>query len=300
MSRNSPPPFLVIAAAVLCVSAGSILVRLAEAPALTVAFYRIALASVILSPFAWRSSLACWPRLTRRQAAALVGAGVALGLHFGAWIASLSFTSVAASVLLVNTAPLFTLGFSRFFLGEGVRPLTLLAMAVAMAGAVLIAAGDWTGGAASLKGAALALAGALALSLYHVTGRGLRYALPLNAYVLAVWGGAALTLAAVAAVLQAPLLSFSARSFGFFLALAVIPTLGGHGLVNLALRLLPAPTVGLFLLGEPVGAGLLAYLVLGETPSRLTLAGGALVVAALVTTVVAERSPARVRASPSS
>lgn len=289
MSRSSPPPFLVIAAAVVCVSAGSILVRLAEAPALTVAFYRIALASVILSPFAWRASLACWPRLTQRQTAAMVGAGVALGLHFGTWIASLSFTSVAASVLLVNTAPLFTLGFSRFFLGEGVRPVTLLAMAVAMAGAVLIAAGDWTGGAGSLKGAGLALAGAVTLSLYHIIGRGLRHALPLNAYLLAVWGGAALTLAAVTAVLQAPLLGFSARSFGFFLALAVIPTLGGHGLVNLALRLLPAPTVGLFLLGEPVGAGLLAYLILGETPALLTLAGGALVVAALVAVVVAEQ-----------
>lgn len=289
MSRSSPPPYLVIAAAVLCVSTGSILVRMAEAPALSVAFYRIALASLILAPFAWRAGLACWPRLTRRQTAALVSAGVALGLHFGTWIASLSFTSVAASVLLVNTAPLFTLGFSRFFLGEGVKPVTLLAMAVAMAGAVLIAAGDWTGGAASLKGAGLALAGAVTLSLYHVIGRGLRHALPLKAYVLGVWGGAALTLALLAGALRAPLLDFSTRSFAFFLALAVVPTLGGHGLVNVALRLLPAPTVGLFLLGEPVGAGLLAYLILGETPLLLTLAGGALVVAALVAIILGEK-----------
>jgi len=160
---------------------------------------------------------------------------------------------------------------------------------VAMAGAVLIAAGDWSGGAASLKGAGLALAGALTLSLYHVIGRGLRHALTLDAYLLAVWGGAALTLALLAAVLHAPLLSGSPRSFAYFLALAVVPTLGGHGLVNVALRLLPAPTVGLFLLGEPVGAGLLAYLILGEAPVLLTLAGGALVLAALATIVLLEK-----------
>lgn len=289
MSRLSSSPYWVVAAAVVCVSTGSILVRMAEAPALTVALYRIGLASAILSPFAWRAGLRAWPALPGRQAAALAGAGVALGLHFGTWIASLSYTTVAASVLLVNTAPLFTLAFARVFLGEGVRPATLLAMTAALLGAVAIAAGDWRGGAASLRGTGLALAGAVTLSLYHVIGRGLRHALPLNAYVLAVWTGATLTLALLALLWGAPLWGFSPRSLLCFLALAMVPTLGGHGLINIALRLLPAPTVGLFLLGEPVGAGLLAYLLLGETPALPTLAGGALVVAALVAVVVVEK-----------
>ncbi len=289
MTRPWLSPYLVMAAAVVCVSSGSILVRLAAAPALSVALYRIALASAILSPFAWRAGLESWPRLARRQTLAMVASGVALGLHFGTWIASLSFTTVAASVLLVNTAPLFTLGFSRLFLGEGVSRTTASAMAVAMLGALAIAAGDWQGQTGSLWGAGLALAGGIALAFYQVIGRGLREALPLNAYVLAVWGVAALTLALLALLWRAPLWGFSAQSAVCFLALALLPTLGGHGLINLALRLLPAPTVGLFLLGEPVGAGLLAYLILGETPAGLTLAGGGLVVAALFAIVLLDK-----------
>jgi drug/metabolite transporter (DMT)-like permease len=119
------------------------------------------------------------------------------------------------------------------------------------------------------------------MSLYHVIGRGLRAALPLEAYVLAVWSTAAATLAALSFAARVSLTGYSPRTYAFLLALAVVPTLGGHGLVNRSLRLLPAPTVGLFLLGEPVGATILAYLLFHEVPSAWTLAGGAVVLAAL-------------------
>lgn len=274
-----PGPYLTLGTAVACISVGSILVRLAQAPALAVAFHRIFLASVLLGAFALPSLVRSWPGLSRRHLFALLGAGVALGVHFATWIASLSFTSVAASVLLVNMAPLFTLVFSRVVLGERVSRTVAIAMALALFGAVLIAAGDWQGG--SLKGDALALAGAVTLSLYHVAGRGLRGALPLTAYVLGVWGTAAATIALIAAVAGVPLLGYPPRTIAFFVALAVVPTLLGHGLVNRSLRRLPAPTVGLFLLGEPVLASLLALVTFGERPGAWALAGGAVILGAL-------------------
>jgi len=280
-------PYLTLGTAVACISVGSILVRLAQAPALAVAFHRIFLASVLLSAFALPSFVRSWPGLSRRHVFALLGAGVALGVHFATWIASLSFTSVAASVLLVNMAPLFTLVFSRVVLGERVSRTVGIAMALALLGAVLIAVGDWQGG--SLLGDGLALAGAVTLSLYHVAGRGLRSALPLTAYVLGVWGTAALTIALIAAVAHVPLLGYPPRTIAFFLGLAVVPTLLGHGLVNRSLRRLPAPTVGLFLLGEPVLASLLAYAVFGERPGAWALAGGAVILGALAV-VTAEGS----------
>jgi len=83
-----------------------------------------------------------------------------------------------------------------------------------------------------------------------------------------------------------PLAPFPPRTWLVFLALALVPTIGGHGLVNKALRSLPAPTVGLFLLGEPLGASLLALVVFGEAPGPWTLAGGAVVLAALVLVAV--------------
>jgi drug/metabolite transporter (DMT)-like permease len=268
------------------VSLGSILVRLAQAPPLAVAFYRVFLASLFLAPFAVATAARTWPGLPSRPRWLLVGCGVSLALHFATWITSLSYTSVAASVLLVNTAPLFTVMFARLFLHEAPSVLVLAATGLALVGAALIAAGDWSAsGLGSLTGVALALAGAVTMSIYHVIGRGLRDALPLNAYVLAVWATAATTLGLVNVVARTPF-SLPPRSFAVLAALALVPTLAGHGLVNRSLRELPAPVVGLFLLGEPIGASVLAYGLFGEVPGGWTIAGGVIVLLALALVVL--------------
>jgi len=278
-------PYVVLGLAVVLVSFASVLVRLAAAPALSVAFYRVTLASLLLLPFAARDARRSYPTLGRRRVLLLAGAGVALALHFATWIASLSYTSIAASVLLVNTAPLFAIALARVFLDEPAPRVVVVATPLALAGAALIAFGDREAAPTSLFGNLLALAGAVALAAYHVIGRGQRSALPLNAYVLGVWTSAAATLGLLALALQAPFGGFEARTWLAFLGLALIPTLGGHGLVNKSLRLLPAPTVGLFLLGEPVGASILAWLLLAEVPPESTVVGGVVVLAALALVV---------------
>jgi drug/metabolite transporter (DMT)-like permease len=274
-------PYVTLSVAVLFVSFGSIFVRLAAAPALAVSFYRVALAALVLLPFAAGDARRSWPALGRRRALLLVAAGLALALHFATWIASLSYTTVASSVLLVNTAPLFAIALSQVFLHEKPSRTVLLAIPAAFTGAALIAFGDWTGAPGSLLGNGLAVAGAVTVAVYQVVGRGLRNALPLNAYVLGVWGTAALALAGLARGFGVPLGGYPRRTWLVFLALALVPTIGGHGLVNKSLRSLPAPTVGLFLLGEPVLASLFAWLLFAEVPGFWTLTGGALVLAAL-------------------
>jgi drug/metabolite transporter (DMT)-like permease len=275
--------------AVVCTSTGSIFVRLAQAPPLAVAFYRVFLASAVLVPFAGPALARACPSLGARSRLLVLGSGLALGLHFATWIASLGHTSVASSVLLVNTSPLFSLAFSRLFLGEPVAPAVLGATGFCLAGVGLIAAGDWGQAPSSLLGNGLAVAGAVTQSAYHVIGRGLRGALPLSAYVLAVWSAAALTLAAAAALAGTPFLGHSPRAVACFVALALVPTLGGHGLVNRSLRVFPAPTVALFLLGEPIGAAVLAYLLFAERPGPWTLLGGALVLMGLAVLLLRQR-----------
>jgi len=274
-------PYVTLVLAVLLVSVGAILVRLAAAPPLAVSFYRMAIATLILGPFAWGDARRSWPALAPRPRLLLVAAGVALALHFATWIASLSHTSVAASVLLVNTAPLFAIVMSRVFLHEKPPLAVQVAIPIAMAGAAVIALGERASSPASLFGNLLAVAGALTLATYQVIGRGLRDTLPLNAYMLAVWGTATFTLAGLTAAFGTRFGHYPVRTWLLFTALAVVPTLGGHGLANRALRSLPAPTVGLFLLGEPVIASLLAFALFGETPGPTTLAGGAVVLVAL-------------------
>jgi drug/metabolite transporter (DMT)-like permease len=274
-------PWLTLSLAVLFVSFGAILVRLAAAPPLAVSFYRVAIASLVLLPFAHRDARRSWPLLDGRHRALLLAAGLALALHFATWIASLSYTTVASSVLLVNTAPLFAIVLSRLFLHEKPPLVVQVAIPIAFAGASLIAFGDWTGSPGSLLGNGLALAGAVTLAVYQVVGRGLRDALPLNAYVLGVWSAAACVLVVLALSSGVVLDGYPPRTWLVFTALAIVPTLGGHGLVNKSLRAFPAPTVGLFLLGEPVLASILAWLTFREVPGPWTLAGGAVVLAAL-------------------
>lgn len=282
-------PYVILTAAVVCVSFGSILVRLADAPALAVAFYRVGLASLLLAPFAARTARRAWTRLTPRQHAAVLASGVALAVHFATWIASLAYTSVAASVLLVNTTPLFSVALASLVLRERVRGAVALAGLPALAGAGLIAYGDWSVGPEPLQGDLLALAGAGALSAYHIAGRALRDALPLEAYLLAVWSAAGVVLIAISLALGTPLGGYDGRTWLALVGLAIVPTLGGHGLANRSLRALAAPTVGLFLLGEPLGAASLAWLLWGETPGPWTVAGGGFVVASLVLVVLAGR-----------
>jgi drug/metabolite transporter (DMT)-like permease len=279
-------PWVTVSLAVVFVSFGAVLARLAAAPALAVAFYRVALASLVLLPFAARPASAALPRLAPRHRVLLAASGAFLALHFATWIASLSFTTIASSVLLVNTAPLFAIGLSRAFLAERAPRVVLVALPVALVGSALLALGDYTGDPGSLRGNLLALAGAATLAAYQVIGRGLRDALPLTPYVLGVWATAAAVLAALAAASGVALAGFPARTWLAFLGLALVPTIGGHGLANKALRSLPAPTVGLFLLGEPLGASILAFLVFGETPGPWTLVGGSFVLAALALVVI--------------
>lgn len=283
-------PYLFLWLAVVFVSFGAILVRVADAPALAVSFYRVALASLILLPFAGPDARRSWPTITPRQRVILLGAGVALALHFATWIASLSHTSIASSVLLVNTAPIFAVLLARLFLHERAPAVVLVAIPIASVGAALIAFGDHAAAPGTLFGNLLALAGAVTLAAYQVIGRGLRAALPLNAYILGVWSTAAVCLAALAFALGVPLTGYGTRTWLAFVALALVPTIGGHGLANKSLRLLPAPTVGLFLLGEPVGASILAWLLFGEVPGPWTLVGGAIVLGALAL-VLTRRQP---------
>ncbi|HVQ30463.1 MAG TPA: DMT family transporter [Vicinamibacteria bacterium] len=274
-------PYLVLLLAVAFVSVGSVLVRLAQAPPLAVAFYRVTFATLLIAPLAWPDARRSLGSLSSRSRLLLVASGIALALHFATWIASLSYTSIASSVLLVNTAPIFAVILSRLFLHERVSGAVLAAIALAIVGAGLIALGDWGRSPSSLGGNLLAVAGAVTLAAYHVVGRGLRDTLPLYAYVLSVWGIAALTLAVIVRAFGTPFAPYPARTFLVLLTLGLVPTVLGHGLVNRALRSLPAPTVGLFLLGEPIGASILAFFLFHEVPSGSTMLGGLVVLMAM-------------------
>lgn len=289
----APAPGFVLLAAVLAMSWGGPLVRYATAPALVVAGWRVGLsvlfiAAVILFTGRTRTLRAIAPR----DWLLATGAGVCLAAHFWTWIASLSYTTVASSVVLVSTQPVFVALLSATLLRERPTGRQWAGIAVAVAGAAVIGWGDFGGGPDALLGDALAVAGAVFVSLYYVTGRSLRQRLDLWAYTGVVYGvAAAVLLGAAAALPGVKVTGYPATDWLVFLGLAAGPMMIGHTGVNYALRHMRAYTANLALLGEPIGATLLAWWLPGirERPSAQLLLGGALVLSGIALGVWSRR-----------
>lgn len=276
-----PPPGFVLLAAVLAMSWGGPLVRYASAPALAVAAWRVAFSALFIAAvLLLRDGGRTVRRLAPMDWIAGVGSGLFLAAHFWSWIASLSYTTVASSVVLVSTQPIFVAVLSVLFLGEVPDRRQWVGIGVAVCGAAFIGWGDFAGGPGPLLGDLLAVAGAVFVSIYYVIGRRLRQRLDLWSYTGLVYGVAAATLMlAAAAHPGVAVFGHPGPDWLVFLALAAGPMMIGHTGVNYALRYVRAYVANLALLGEPIGATLLAWWLPGirERPSAQLVLGGALV-----------------------
>jgi drug/metabolite transporter (DMT)-like permease len=281
--RPGFPPNLVLLVSIAAVSTASILIRLTDAPPMAIATWRLALSTLMLLPFFLsRGGVSKLRAMGRGDLLTLAGVGVVLAVHFATWITSLSYTSVASSVIFVHVDPIFVALVSHFVLGERVSRRVALGIGVAFVGASIIAFGDLGVGGENLVGDALSLVGAIALGLYIMAGRKLRQRLDLTTYVTPVYAVSAAVLAIGSVAVGAPLAGYDSGVILMFAAIALVPMIFGHTLYNWALRWISAPVVSISLLGEPVGASLLAFLILGESPGPLTLVGGAVTLAGIL------------------
>jgi drug/metabolite transporter (DMT)-like permease len=269
--------FTVLLAAIVSVSFGSIFIRLAQAPPLAAAAYRLFWATFILAPFAAAGPLRELRRLSGRDWAGLAFSGVALALHFGLWIASLSHTSVASSVLLVSTSPFFIGIVSHWILGRPHRGLFWAGLGVAFVGCLVIFSGDWSQAQTTLKGNLLALGGAAAVAAYLLAGAQLRPKLSLLLYVWPVYAVALASTLVACAATGVPLGGYSLRTHTFLFLLGLVPQCIGHTSYNWALRWLRPALVGMVTLAEPVGATALAYLLLRESLTWSKILGGLII-----------------------
>ena len=293
--RRAP---VVLGLALLGVSLSGPLVRLSHAHPIAIAAWRLGFSLVIvgvmlLATGEWRQ----WRFLSAREGVIAAGAGSMLALHFWSWNTSVALTSVAASVVLVNTQPVVVALMSVFWLREAPSRQQWIGIGIAMAGALIVALPDLLAASPTenhpraLLGDLLALVGALTAALYFVAGRRLRGTLELWSYVGLVYGSCFVALLILAALAHAPLAPQPPRELGLFAALAVGPMLLGHTGLNWALKRSPAYVVNLTLLGEPVGATIIAAFLPGirEVPGPATLIGGAIVFVGILLT--ARRQP---------
>jgi drug/metabolite transporter (DMT)-like permease len=274
---------------VLAVSAAAIFIRLADAPAIAVAFWRCLLGAAVLLP----PALARGDRFpTGRTLYVGMASGAALGAHFGFWISSLDYTSVAASVVLVSTQPVFVAVLAYLVFGERTTPLSFAGILVALAGTAVIAA-DRTFGSAAVFGNVLALAGAVTVAVYVLIGRSSRTGgVGVLPYSVVVYSAAAVTLLPAALLFDVPLWGYSGETWFWLVAITLGPQLMGHTVFNWALRYVEASVISGVVLAEPVVSALLAWLVLSERPGLATVLGGAVVLAGLYFLLKGRRVPA--------
>lgn len=258
-------------------------------PPLTIAFYRMAIATALLLPaalaFKWKEIAA----LARRDLGLLVLGGFCLAVHFGAWITSLKYIPIATSVVLVNSHPLFVVLASYFFLDETPTRRHLIGTATGMAGMAIISRDGLRGAELALLGNGLALLGALAVVGYFIVGRNVRARVSLLGYATPLYLICSFFLLPWAVATGSRLYPYGRTEWLYFAALAIVPTILGHTVFNWAIKHVRPSVISLAFLGEPVAASLLALIIFGQRPPPATLIGGALVLLGIFLTTSTRR-----------
>ena len=274
-------PLVILVLGIIGVSTGSIFARLADAPALVTAAYRVGLASLILIPLAvWKAGDEL-RNLSSREIRLAILSGFFLALHFASWISSLDYTAIANSVVLVNTIPLWVGLITPMIAKDRLTRATVISIIVSVIGGVIIGFGDFARGGQALFGDFLAVIGAICAAIYLLLGRNLRRRLSLLSYVAICYGSAALFLWLAVIALQLPVSGYDTQTVAAFWAMALVSQIIGHSSYNWALKWFSTGFIAVALLGEPIGSTIMAYLIFNEGLTWSKALGGLFILSAI-------------------
>lgn len=267
-------PYLALTLGVVAASFSSLFIKLSDATPLAIAFYRLLFTVILLTPYTFFKHYRELKSLSRKNVLLGLLSGVFLALHFETWFASLKYTTVASSTVLVATQPIFVVIGSYVFFKERVTRRALLGGAIALAGSMYIGITDFDVNGKALFGDMLAIIGAIAVSGYFLFGRHLRKELSLMPYVFLVYCSGTIVLFLSMLLTKTNFTGYPLKAYMLFFALAIICTIFGHTVFNWALKYIKAPVVSVAILGEPLGASVWAALLLKEYPTANQAVGG--------------------------
>lgn len=270
-------PYLAVLVGVFAVSFSALFVRLTTAPALIIATYRLLITFAVLAPYALLRHRPEILSLSWKQRGLAAASGLCLALHLVTWFASLRYTSIASSVVLVTTQPIFVVIGSWIFFKEKVSRMAMIGGGLALLGSFIIGAADFQIGKEAFFGDLLALTAAILVSGYLLIGRRLRGGVALPVYTFYTYGSSALVLIIASLATGTPFAPYQARDWVIFFALAIICTVIGHTLFNWVLRYVQASVVSVSVLGEPLGAILWASIFLREYPTLRQTIGASII-----------------------
>lgn len=295
MEKKRFYPFLGLFLGILAVSTAAILIRYAQnqAPSIVIASMRLLIATVVITPIVILKFKKKIIQIRKEEFKYLALSGLFLAIHFAAWITSLEYTSIASSVVLVTTTPLWVALFSPLLLKEKNNPSIWIGLLLAIIGSSFVALSNQciltTESLIScqnvqidlnlntLLGNFLALLGAWMAAGYIMSGRKVRSKIPLLLYIFYVYLISTLILLLITFTSGYSLTGYSTDTYIYLILLGLIPQLLGHSIFNWALGYLPAVFVSIALIGEPIGTIILAFIFLRETPKSLEYLGGFLI-----------------------
>ena len=272
---NQLKTYAILFAGVFALSTSAIWVRLAGAPSAVTAFYRLFITTAVLAPF-FLFSRTCREEakgLRRGQWLRILAAGACLAAHYLLWFESLNYTSIASSTVIVCLQPLFSMALERFLLKTRFRPAALLGCFIALLGSVIIGFGDFQISGLSLLGDVLAFIAAGVISVYYFLGQTVRREVSALTYSVLGYTTSTVVLLLYTLLRGEALTGYPAQTYGVFLGLALVATVGGQFVFNLLLKQLPASAVTMSILGEPIGTCILAHLFLHEVITLQQLIG---------------------------
>ncbi len=271
--------FAGVSIGIVAISFASIFIKFCDdVPSIMIATYRLTLSSIILLIIAKSKGIRLSSFNRKHLLMGMLG-GLFLSLHFSFWISSLKFTSVASSVVLVATNPIFVGIFSYLFFKEKQPTELILGIILSFSGSIILAVGDSglqglaVQNPSFLLGDILAFLGAIMASGYLVVGSKLREEMDVLSYTSMVYTFSAFFLLIASISLGLPFAGYKQSSYFYMVLLAIVPQLIGHTAFNWALKHLKASMVAITILGEPIGASILAYIILGETIKSFQLIG---------------------------
>ncbi|MFJ8462159.1 MULTISPECIES: DMT family transporter [Lysinibacillus] len=289
MEKPKIHPYIPIFIGVVSVSLSAILVKLANAEAGVIAFYRMLFSVLIMAPlFFWKYTNEVKQLRIRDWLFSSI-AGIFLAFHFILWFESLNYTSVASSTVLVTLQPLFAFVGTYFFFKEEITVKTIIAGAIAIIGSVLISWGDFKVSGTAFYGDMLALIACVLVTAYFLFGQDVRKRLSLVTYTMIVYVVSTITLLIYVLIKGESFGPYSIMDWICFILLAIVPNLFGHTLFNWSIKYVSTNVVSIAILFEPIGAAILALVVFKEYLIATQIIGGLIVIVGILLFIVDEK-----------
>lgn len=286
MEQPKINPYIPIIIGVISVSLSAIFVKLANADAAVIAFYRMLFSVLIMFPIFWIKHKHEMKQLNRKEWIYTSVAGVFLAFHFILWFESLNYTSVASSTVLVTLQPIFALVGTFFFFKEKVTLKAIVATIIAISGSVLIAWGDFSISGDAFYGDILALIACALVTGYFLFGQEVRKRLSLITYSVVVYSVSTVVLFIYVIVTGESFGPYESNEWIMFLLLAIVPNLLGHNLFNWAIKYVSTNIISITILFEPIGAAILAYYIFAEKLTYSQLTGGLVIIIGITMFIV--------------